>query len=90
MEGLKCKNEKKFKNAKAKHGLNSIIWIRLIGLSFLRDQKRREEKRRGEEEEDEEEEKKKRREEEKKSKKVWNLTFSMDFLVWIHVLGCGL
>ena len=24
---------------------------------------------------------------------VWNLTFSMeylDFLVWIHVLGCGL
>ena len=39
------------------------------------------------------EEKKKRREEERKSKKVWNLTFSMDyldFLVWIHVLGCGL
>ena len=44
---------KEFKNAKAKHGLNSIIWIRLIGLSFLRDQKRREEKRRGEEEEEE-------------------------------------
>ena len=24
---------------------------------------------------------------------IWNLTFSMeylDFLVWIHVLGCGL
>ena len=35
-------------------------WIRSIGLSFLRDQKRREEKRRGEEEEEGKEEKKKR------------------------------
>ena len=52
---------KEFKNAKAKHGLNSKIWIRLIGLSFLRDQKCREEKRRGEEEEEEDEEKKKGR-----------------------------
>ena len=56
---------KEFKNAKAKHGLNSKIWIRLIGLSFLRDQKRREEKRRGEEEEEEEEEKRRRKEEQK-------------------------
>ena len=90
----------------AKHDLNSKIWIRAIGLSFLRDQnveKRREEENR---EEEEEEEKKKRREEQRKSKRygklkfsmdlwifVWNLTFSMDyldFLVWIHVLGCGL
>ena len=52
---------KEFKNAKAKHGLNSQIWIRLIGLSFLRDQKSREEKRMGEEEEGEDEEKKKGR-----------------------------
>ena len=75
---------KEFKNAKAKHGLNSKRGIRLIGLSFLRDQKRREEKRRGEEEEEEEEEKKKRREEERKSKMVWNLTLSMDLwsFVW--------
>ena len=32
-------------------------------------------------------------EEEEAKFKVWNLTFSMDyfdFLVWIHVLGCGL
>ena len=52
---------------------------------------RKEEKRRGEEEEEEEEEKKKRREEEKKSKKVWNYDYeygSLDFLVWIHILGC--
>ena len=45
----------------------------------------------GEEEEEEEEEKKKRREEEGKSKKVWNYGYeygSLDFLVWIHVLGC--
>ena len=53
---------KEFKNAKAKHGLNSKRWIRLIGLSFLRDQKCREEKKRGEEEEEEEEEKKRREE----------------------------
>ena len=52
---------KEFKNAKAKHGLNSKRWIRLIGLSFLRDQKRREEKRRGEEEEEEEEEEEKKK-----------------------------
>ena len=84
---------KEFKNAKAKHGLNSKKWIRLIGLSFLRDQKRREEKRRGEEEEEEEEENKKRREEERKSKKVWNLTLSMgylDFLYGYMFVGCGL
>ena len=70
---------KEFKNAKAKHGLNSKRWIRLIGLSFLRDQKnvekRREEEKR---EEEEEEEKKMRREEERKSKKVWKLTLSME------------
>ena len=39
---------KVFKNAKAKHGLNLKRGIRLIGLSFLRDQTRREERRRGE------------------------------------------
>ena len=50
---------KEFKNAKPKHGINSKIWIKLIGLSFLRDQKLREEERRGEEEEEEEEEEKK-------------------------------
>ena len=55
---------KEFKNAKAKHGLNSKRWIILIGLSFLRDQKCREKKRRGEEEEEEEEEEKKKRREE--------------------------
>ena len=84
---------KEFKNAKAKHGLNSKRWIRLIGLSFLRDQKCREEKRRGEEEKEEEEEKKKRREEERKSKKVWNLTLSMDYLDFLYgymFVGCGL
>ena len=47
---------KEFKNAKAKHGLNSKIWIRAISLSFLRDQnvekkKKRKKKRREEEEE---------------------------------------
>ena len=59
--------------------LTKKIWIRAIGLSFLRDQnveKRREEEKR---EEEEEEEKKKRREEERKSKKVWNLTLSTEF-----------
>ena len=60
---------------------------------IFEDQKRREEKRRGEEEEEEEEEKKKRREEERKSKKVWNLTFSMDYLDLLYgymfwVVGC--
>ena len=84
---------KEFKNAKAKHGLNSKIWIRTIGLSFLRDQnveKRREEEKR---EEEEEEEKKKRREEDRKSKKVWNLTLSMDYLDFLYgymFVGCGL
>ena len=66
---------KEFKNAKAKHGLNSKIWIRAICLSFLRDQnveKRREEENR---EEEEKEEKKKRREEERKIKKVWNYDY---------------
>ena len=38
---LNSKMRKMFKNAKARHGLNSKSWIRLIGLSFLRDQKRR-------------------------------------------------
>ena len=70
---------KEFKNAKAKHGLNSKIWIRLIGLSFLRDQKHREEKRRGEEEEEEEEKKKKRRrKEEQKGMKLYGIK-SMEF-----------
>ena len=84
---------KEFKNAKAKHDLNSKIWIRAIGLSFLRDQnveKRREEEKR---EEEEEEEKKKKREEERKSKKVWNLTLSMDYLDFLYgymFVGCGL
>ena len=86
---------KEFKNAKAKHSLDSKRWIRLIGLSFLRDKKRREEKRRrrGEEEEEEKEEKKKRREEERKSKKVWNLTLSMNYLDFLYgymFVGCGL
>ena len=63
---------KEFKNAKAKHGLDKKNWIRAIGLSFLRDQKRkrREEKgkrrRRGRGREEEE---KRRRKEEQK---VWN------------------
>ena len=54
---------KEVKNGKAKHGLNSKIWIRAIGLSFLRNQnveKRREEEKR---EEEEEEEKRRRKEE---------------------------
>ena len=47
-------------------------WIRSIGLSFLRDQKRREEKRRGEEEE----------EKKKKAKKVRiSMIFDME-LEW--------
>ena len=76
---------KEIKDAKAKHGLNSKIWIRLIGLSFFRDQnvkkkkRKRNERPKRKEEEEEEEEKKKRREEEGKRKKVWNLTLSMEF-----------
>ena len=76
---------KEFKNAKAKHGLNKKNWIRAIGLSFLRGQKRRRRKekgrrrrRRGREEEE------KRREGERKSKKVRNYDYeygSLDFLV---------
>ena len=60
---------KKFKTAKAKHGLNKKKWIRAIGLSFLRDQKRREEKGRGKERRRgrrrEEEEKRRRKGEQK-------------------------
>ena len=57
--------------------------------------KRREERRRGKEirrgrgREEEE----KRREEERKIKKVWNLTFSMDYLDLLYgymFVGCGL
>ena len=78
---------KDFKIAKAKHGLNSKRWIRLIGLSFLRDQKRREEKRRGEGEEEEEEEEKRRRKEEQKGMES-NIEYGLlGFLVWIHVYG---
>ena len=95
MEGPKCaKMRKEFKNAKAKHGLNSKIWIRLIGLSFFRDQKRREEeKRRGEEEEEEEEEEEKKKRRAKRYGIVWNLTLSMDYLDFLYgymFVGCGL
>ena len=79
---------KEFKNAKAKHGLNSKRWIRLIGLSFLRDQKRREEKRRGEEKEEEEEEEEKRRRKEEQKGMESNIEYRLlGFLVWIHVCG---
>ena len=54
---------KEFKNAKAKHGLNSIIWIRLIGLSFLRDQNV---DKRGEGEKKKKRKRKRRRKEEQK------------------------
>ena len=81
---------KEFKNAKAKHGLNSKRWIRLIGLSFLRDQKRRrrEEKggrrRRGT---GREEEDKRRRKEEQKGMES-NIEYGLlGFLVWILVYG---
>ena len=50
-------------------------------------------RREGNEEEEEEKRRKKKEVEVKEDSKVWNLTFSMDyldFLVWIHVLGCGL
>ena len=59
---------KEFKNAKAKHGLNSKGWIRLIGLSFLRDQKRRKEKRREGEKKKKRKRKRRRREEKKKGR----------------------
>ena len=54
---------------------------------------RREEETRRKKEEEEEKRRRKKEEEFKEDSKVWNLTFSMDyldFLVWIHVLGCGL
>ena len=60
---------------------------------FLETKNVEEEKRRGEEKEEEEEEKKKRREEERKSKKVWNLTLSMDYLDFVYgymFVGCEL
>ena len=84
---------KEFKNAKAKHGLNSKGWIRLIGLSFLRDQKRREEKRREEKGRrrrrgrGREEEEKRRRKEEQKGMES-NIEYGLlGFLVRIHVCG---
>ena len=59
---------KEFKNAKAKHGLNSKRGIRLIDLSFLRDQKRREEKRREGGKKKERKRKRRRREDKKKGR----------------------
>ena len=64
--------------------LTQIKWIRAIGLSFLRDQKRKEEK---------EEEKKKRREEERKIQRYGTMTMSMDYLDFLYgymFVGCGL
>ena len=75
----------------AKHGLNSKIWIRAIGLSFFRDQKRREEKRKREKKRKRQ---RRRREEKKKGRAkrygtlyrfVWILVrFGMDLwsFVW--------
>ena len=69
-------------------------WIKAIGLSFLRDQKRKRERRRGEEEEEEEEEeKKKRREGERKSKRYGTMTMSMELCIdcmdtYLWVVGC--
>ena len=83
---------KEFKYAKAKHGLNSKIWIRLIGLSFLRDQKRRrrEEKRRRRRRRrgrGREEAEKRRRKEEQKGMES-NIEYGLlGLLVWIHVCG---
>ena len=74
---------KMFKNAKAKHGLNSKSWIRLISLSFFRDQNHREEKRRGEEEEEEEEEKKKGR-----AKMYGTMNSCMNFHAIIWLVAC--
>ena len=59
---------KEFNNAKAKHGLNKKNWIKAIGISFLRDQKRKRERRRGEEKEREEGEKKKKRKRKRRRK----------------------
>ena len=56
------------KNAKAKHGLNSKRWIRLIGLSFLRDQKRRRREEKGRRRRRGREEEEKRREEKEKGR----------------------
>ena len=83
---------------KAKHGLitKAIISFGLQNKKGRAQSDRRgEEKKRREGKEGEEEEKRKRKKEEefKEDSKVWNLTFSMDyvdFLVWIHVFGCGL
>ena len=78
---------------KGKHGL-----ITKAKISFgLQNKKGRAQKRIGEgekrrgEEKEKKKKKKKRRGEERKSKKVWNYDYeygSLDFLVWIHVLGC--
>ena len=104
---------KEFKNAKAKHGLNSkkkmgkkANWhkakhglITKAKVSFgLQNKKGRAQtdRRRGEEKkriEGKRRRRMKKEEEFKEDLKVWNLTFSMDyldFLVWIHVLGCGM
>ena len=57
------KMRKEIKNAKAKHGLKSKIWIRANLVSFLRDQTvEREEKRKRE----------KKERSSSKAKKVWN------------------
>ena len=71
-----AKMRKEIKNAKAKHGLNSKIWIRANLISFLRDQNVREEEKRKREKK--RKRKRRRREERKKerssskAKKVWN------------------
>ena len=92
--------EKKANWHKAKHGLITKAKIS-FGLQKYKGELKRigeGEKRRREKKENKK--KKKRREEDKRRKKeeefkedskVWNLKFSMDyldFLIWIHVLGC--
>ena len=62
--------------------------IRVIGLSFLRDQKRKRERRRGEEEEEEEEEKKKRRGRERKSKRYGTMNSCMNFHTIAWLVAC--
>ena len=64
-------------------------------VSFWARKKREEEKREEEKRKRRREEKRKRRREEKRRRKedskVWNYDYeygSLDFLVWIHVLGC--
>ena len=69
MEGLKCKNEKKyFKMQRPNMALTQNNGIRSIGLSFLRDQKRREEEKRKREKKRKRKRKRRRREEKKKGR----------------------